>query len=369
MRNLKMIHRLAGLVLTAVLPLLATSAAAKNYQQQNLVSDLSTEGATQPVDPDLLNPWGIVNPPGGPLWVADNNSGFSTLYNGAGVKVALTVMIPPPMGGMPPAAPTGVVWNGTSKFIISNMTVSGAANFIFDTEDGTISAWNSTVDPIVAGASTATLVVDNSSKSAVYKGLALGSRSTLASNGSGEYLYATNFREGVVEEYDSTFTFVNSFTDTTLPAGFAPFGIRNINGNLWVTFARQNAAKHDDAPGKGNGYVDVFDTDGNLLRRFVSKGKLNSPWGMALAPANFGKFSNELLIGNTADGTINAYDLATGHFVGTLDGQKGKPITNDRLWSLDFGDTVTAASPSDLFFTAGLNNETDGLFGKIVAVP
>jgi uncharacterized protein (TIGR03118 family) len=369
MRSLKMIRRLAGLVLSTVLPLLATPAAAKNYQQNNLVSNLSTVGATQPVDPDLLNPWGIVNPPGGPLWVSDNNAGVSTLYQGTGLKVALTVTIPPPMGGMPPAAPTGVVWNGTSKFIVSNMTLSGAALFIFDTEDGTISAWNSTVDPIVAGASTATLVVDNSSSGAVYKGLALGSRSTLASDNSGEYLYATNFHAGVVEEYDSTFTFVKSFTDTTLPSGYAPFGIRNINGNLYVTFALQNASKHDDVPGKGHGFVDVFDTDGNLIQRFASKGKLNSPWGLALAPADFGKFSNDLLIGNTGDGRIGAYDLNTGNFRDTLDGQDGKPISNDRLWALDFGDSVVAASPNDLFFTAGISAEADGLFGKIVAVP
>jgi uncharacterized protein (TIGR03118 family) len=367
MSNLKMIRRLAGLVLAAVLPLLATPAAAKNYQQVNLVSDLS--GATV-VDANLLNPWGIVNPPGGPLWVSDNNAGVSTLYQGTGAKVALTVTIPPPMGGMGPATPTGVVWNGTRGFIVTNSAmVSGAAAFIFDTEDGTISGWNSTVDPIVAGLSTATLAKDNSLSGAVYKGLALGSRSALASNNLGVYLYATNFNAAVVEEYDSTFTLVKSFTDTTLPSGYAPFGIRNINGNLYVTFALQNALKHDDVPGKGHGFVDVFDTDGNLLQRFASKGKLNSPWGLALAPADFGKFSNRLLIGNTGDGRINAYNLANGNFVGTLDGQNGKPISNDRLWALDFGDSVVAASPNDLFFTAGIKNEADGLFGKIVAVP
>jgi uncharacterized protein (TIGR03118 family) len=172
-----------------------------------------------------------------------------------------------------------------------------------------------------------------------------------------------------VEEYDSTFTFVKSFTDTTLPDGYATFGIKNINGNLYVTFALQNTMKHDDVPGKGHGFVDVFDTDGKMIQRFASKGKLNSPWGLALAPADFGKFSNELLIGNTGDGKIHAYDLATGHFEGTLKNQNDKPITNDRLWALDFGDSVVAGSPDDLFFTSGYNNETDGLFGKIVAVP
>jgi uncharacterized protein (TIGR03118 family) len=172
MKNVKIIHRLAGLVLTAVLPLLATPAAAKNYEQKNLVSNLSSVGATQPVDPDLLNPWGIVNPPGGPLWVSDNNAGVETLYQGTGLKVALTVTVPPPMGGMGSATPTGVVWNGTRGFVVTKMAVSGAALFIFDTEDGTISGWNSTVDPIVAGHSTANLVIDNSANDAVYKGLA-----------------------------------------------------------------------------------------------------------------------------------------------------------------------------------------------------
>jgi len=373
MRNLKMIHRVAGLVLTAILPLLAAPVAAKDYKQVNLVSDLSTVGATQPVDANLLNPWGIVSPPGGPLWVSDNNAGVSTLYNGLGAKVPLTVIVPPPMGGSGPSAPTGIVWGpGRTFFVVSKVVAgklkSGPAAFIFDTEDGTISGWNPTVDPTHAILTVDNSVLDFPAKNAVYKGLALGTRSTL-SNNLGLYLYATNFHDGVVEEYDSTFTFVTSFTDKTLPSGFAPFGIRNINGNLWVTFALQNAAKHDDVPGKGNGFVDVFDTDGNMLWRFASKGKLNSPWGLALAPADFGKFSNKLLIGNTGDGTINAYDLASGGFAGTLDDQEGKPISNDRLWALDFGDNVVSANPNDLFFTAGINGEKDGLFGKIVAVP
>jgi uncharacterized protein (TIGR03118 family) len=359
---------LLGLVLTVVLPLLATPAAAKNYQQVNLVSD--TVGAAV-VDANLLNPWGIVNPPGGPLWVSDNNAGVATLYNGVGtpfpVGTPLIVTIPTPLKGAPPATPTGIVW-GPRGFVVNNGVKSGAAAFIFDTEDGTISGWSPTVDPTHAILAVDNSVLDDPSKSAVYKGLALGTRSTL-SNNLGLYLYATNFHDGFVEEYDSTFTLVTTFTDKNLPSGFAPFGIRNINGNLYVTFALQDKAKHDDMPGKGNGFVDVFDTDGNMIQRFASKGKLNSPWGLALAPADFGKFSNDLLIGNTGDGTIHAYDLASGHFAGTLDDQHGKPISNDRLWSLDFGDTVVAASPSDLFFTAGINNEKDGLFGKIVAVP
>jgi uncharacterized protein (TIGR03118 family) len=372
MRSLKMIHRVAGLVLTAVLPLLATPAAAKNYKQENLVSDLSTVGATV-VDANLLNPWGIVNPPGGPLWVSDNNAGVATLYNGVGTpfplppSAPLIVTIPTPLKGTPPAAPTGIVW-GPRGFVVSSGGKSGAAAFIFATEDGTISGWNPTVDATHAILAVDNSVLDDPSKNAVYKGLALGTRSTL-SNKLGLYLYATNFHDGVVEEYDSTFTFVTSFTDKTLPSGFAPFGIRNINGNLYVTFALQNTAKHDDVAGKGHGFVDVFDTDGKMLRRFASKGKLNSPWGLALAPADFGKFSNKLLIGNFGDGRINAYDLATGNFAGTLDDQQGKPLSNDGLWALDFGDTVLAANPNELFFTAGINNEKDGLFGKIVAVP
>ena len=354
MLDSRIIRSLFGVVLTAVLPLLATPAAGQ-YTQVNLVSDLP--GRATNTDPQLLNPWGVVNPPGGPLWVSDNATGVSTLYQGNGTKLSLVVIIPPPAGGTGPAAPTGVVWN-TRGFVVTKGTTSGVAAFIFDTEDGTISGWNPTVDPIHA-----ILKVDNSAKGAVYKGLALGS------NSSGTFLYATNFHDGVVEMYDSTFAFVKSFTDPTLPLGYAPFGIRNIDGNLYVTFALQNAAKHDDVAGKGHGFVDIFDTNGYKIKRLASRGSLNSPWGLALGPADFGKLSNHLLIGNFGDGMIHAFDLKDGEFKGTLEGSDGKPLVNDGLWALWFGDGVALGNPNELFFTAGINGEADGLFGKILAMP
>src|SRR5260370_21170891 len=264
------IRSLFGVVLTALLPLLATPAAGQ-YSQVNLVSDLPGRAAN--TDLQLLNPWGVVNPPGGPLWVSDNGAGVSTLYQGNGTKQSLVVTIPPPNGGKGPAAPTGVVWN-TRRFVVSKGITSGVSAFIFATEDRTISGWNPTVDP-----TNAILKVDNSARGAVYKGLALGS------NSSGTFLYATNFHDGVVEMYDSTFAFIKSFSDPTLPLGYAPFGIRNIDGNLYVTFALQNAARHDDVAGRGHGFVDVFDTTGNRIRRFASRGPVDSPWGLALAPA------------------------------------------------------------------------------------
>jgi uncharacterized protein (TIGR03118 family) len=248
--------------------------------------------------------------------------------------------------------PTGIVWNGTQGFILSNKLT---ALFIFDSEDGTISGWNNNIS-----LTNAVLKVNNSASGAVYKGLALGN------NALGTFLYATNFHSGEVEMYDDTFKLVGSFTDHDVPEGFAPFGIRNVNGNLYVTFALQNSVKHDDVPGAGNGFVDVFDTSGNLIRRFASGDELDSPWGVALAPADFGRFSNKLLIGNTGDGTINAFDLKSGRFEGKLE-DDGKPLTNDRLWALWFGDGVAAGAPNQLFFTAGIDDENHGLLGVITA--
>jgi len=350
-------------VLLAALPLLATPAAAQ-YEQVNLVSDIPGLAAmTDPPCPGLptpclLNPWGVVNPPGGPLWVSDNNAGVSTLYQGNGTRVPLVVTIPPPMGATGPAAPTGVVWNGTRGFVVTKGNASGAAVFIFDTEDGTISGWNPAVD-----GTHAILAVDHSPKGAVYKGLALGS------NSAGVFLFAANFHDAVVEMYDSTFHLIKTFTDPTVPPGYAPFGIRNIDGNLYVTFALQNAAKHDDVAGAGHGFVDIFDTNGTRIKRLVSRGPLNSPWGLALAPADFGRFSNHLLIGNFGDGKINAFDLGDGEFKDALEDSDGKPLVNNGLWSLWFGDGLALGNPNELFFTAGINDEADGLLGKILAIP
>jgi uncharacterized protein (TIGR03118 family) len=241
--------------------------------------------------------------------------------------------------------------------------VSGPGQFIFATEDGTISGWNPNVD-----LTHAILSVDNANVTSgpVYKGLAMGH------NRSGNFLFAANFRFGTVDVYNATFAKVGSFTDSQLLKDcplpnqcFAPFGIQNIAGNLYVTYALQNAAKHDDVAGPGNGFVDVFDTTGNLIRRFASHGPLNSPWGLAVAPANFGKFSNDVLVGNFGDGHINAFDPSTGVFLGQLRDENGQAITNSGLWGVAFGNGGLAGDTNTLFFCAGINDEADGLFGSI----
>jgi uncharacterized protein (TIGR03118 family) len=238
---------------------------------------------------------------------------------------------------------------------------SGKSFFIFDTEDGTISGWNPTVD-----ATHAILAVDNSASGAVYKGLAI------ASTGSGNFLYAANFHSGMVDMFNGTFTKIKSFTDSQLASDcplpgqcFAPFGIQTIAGKLYVTYALQNAEKHDDVAGAGNGFVDVFDPNGTLLQRLASHGTLNSPWGIALAPSKLANISNELLIGNFGDGRINVFDPDTGRFRGQLKDLSGHPLTIDGLWGLRFGNGANAGPTTRLFFTAGPNHEQDGLFGSL----
>lgn len=326
------------------------------YKQTNLVSDGAVQAPT--TDPHLKNPWGIAAIPGSPFWVSDNGTGVSTLYDGKGNIVPLTVTIPPPAGSPPGtlATPTGIVWNPNARqFLLAPMQ---PAVFIFATEDGTISAWNPATSP-----TSAVLKVDNSGSGAIYKGLAL------ATNSSGVFLYATNFRNGTVDVFDSTFkpaTLSGSFSDPTIPAGYAPFGIDFIDGNLFVSYALQDAAKEDDVKGPGHGFVDVFDTDGHLIRRFASRGRLNSPWGMVRAPLDFGGFGTRILIGNFGDGRISAFS-SYGDFRGQLRDSSRKPITIDGLWGLIFG-TGAAASSNTLYFTAGVNDEADGLFGSLEAV-
>ena len=361
---------LASVIAPLMLLLLALPAAAfaqplqGSYRQTNLVSDLV--GAAQFTDPNLVNPWGLVHGPATPWWVSDNGTGVSTLYNGQGVKVPLTVTIPPPAGS--PAgttsAPTGVIFNGNGGFNVSENGTSFSSLFIFDTEDGTISGWNLNF----ADRSHAVLAVDRSNvgKGAVYKGLAIGS------NSSGTFIFATNFRFGTVEMFDTNFNLVRSFTDHLLPQSYAPFGIQNIGGNLYVTFAKQDSAKHDDVAGAGHGFVDVFDTNGNLIRRLIARGSLNSPWGLAPAPADFGQFSNDLLVGNFGDGHINVFDPNTGAALGSLEIGGVIPIQIDGLWSLQFGNGAnggaTNGASNELFFTAGIDGEAHGLFGDIQSV-
>jgi uncharacterized protein (TIGR03118 family) len=345
---------IAGLSLGVGLALLPGRAGAF-YAQTNLVSDLP--GVAEFLDPDLVNPWGMSSSSTSPIWVSDNGTGLSTLYNGAGVKQGLVVTIPlPPGSPNSNSAPTGQV-----NIASPSSLVFGGARFIFATEDGTIASWS--------GGTAATLSVNNSAASAVYKGIAV------VGTGSSSRLYAANFFSGHVEAYDSSFTPILSgaFQDPNIPAGFAPFGIQNVGGNLVVTYAKQDAAKHDDVAGAGNGYVDVYNASGVLQQRLVSNGPLNSPWGIALAPSNFGAFSNDLLIGNFGDGTINVFDPVTGVFLGTLDGANGNPIVIEGLWGLLFGNGGAGGATDQLFFSAGIpgpggNIEDNGLFG-FLAIP
>jgi uncharacterized protein (TIGR03118 family) len=328
------------------------------YQQTNLVSNLP--GKAPITDPNLVNPWGISYSPMGPFWISDNGTGLSTLYDGQGNIQPLVVTIPPPPGGTT-SAPTGTVYNSNSNaFVVKENKKSGSSLFLFDTEDGTISGWNPNVDQ-----TNAILAVDNSSSGAVYKGLAI------ATNQSGIFLYATNFHAGTVDVFDKNFApaqLSGSFSDPSIPKGYAPFGIQSIGSNLVVTYAKQDKMKHDDVPGLGHGYVDVFDTNGNLIKRLISQGQLNSPWGLAMAPANFGEFSGDLLVGNFGNGHINAYDPNSGALLGTLMNSKGKVIKISGLWGLMFGNGGQAGQTNQLFFTAGLHNEADGLFGMITAM-
>ena len=346
------------------LPVAADAQGGGFYHQTNLVSDLA--GVAKFQDPNLVNAWGLSHSPTGPWQISDNGTGLSTRYKGNGMGVPPVVTIPLPGGG-PGGAPTGNVFNGTSDFVVTQGSASGPSQFIFATEDGTISGWNPNVN-----LTHALIAVDRSTVrqgkflGAVYKGLAMGQ------NSSGNFLFATDFRFGTVEMFDAKFTLVKSFTDPALASDcplrdqcFAPFGIQNIGGNLFVTFALQNAAHHDDVAGPGNGFVDVFDTNGNLMRHFASQGTLNSPWGLVLAPAKFGTFSNDILVGNFGDGRINAFNPASGAFLGQLQDQNGQPITINGLWGVAFGNGGLAGDTNTLFFASGLNDEADGLFGSI----
>jgi uncharacterized protein (TIGR03118 family) len=314
-----------------------------SYSVTKLVADDASAGAAS-VDADLVNPWGMAFGPTGILWVANNHSGTSTLYNAGGSKVATVVAIPSKdsaAGG----APTGVIYNGSSDFAIPG---GGAALFIFAGEDGTISSWG-------ASMTSAQLVADRSAGDAVYKGIAM------ATNGGANYLYATDFKNSHVDVFNGTYQYVKSFTDANIPAGFAPFGIQNINGMLYVTYAKQEGAESDDdEPGVGNGYVDVFNPDGTLLKRFASTGTLNSPWAVALAPQGFGSFSGDILVGNFGDGMIGAYDQS-GKFLGMLHDAGNTTISIEGLWGLTFG----PSNSTTLYFTAGPDDENHGLLGTL----
>ena len=352
----------AGLLAANAAPV----SAATLFNQLNLVSDIP--GLAHVTDPNLVNSWGIsesTGPKGSPFWISDNGTGLSTLYSvpGSGpLSVSIVPLVVTVPGAVPKttSAPTGQVFNflaGTGAFKLHN---GNPAAFLFDSEDGAISGWN--------GGTTADIMVNNT-PGAVYKGLAI-------SNFMGGTIYATNFRAGTIDAFDSSFnptlTGTGDFVDPNLPAGYAPFNDKVINGELYVTYAVQDALKHDDVKGPGNGVVDIFNLNGTFDERLVSNGPtsaLNSPWGMEMAPSSFGQFAGDLLVGNFGDGKINAYNATTGVWIGTLDGANGNPIVIDGLWALTIGNGASGGSLNSLYFTAGPNGESDGLFGTLTAAP
>jgi uncharacterized protein (TIGR03118 family) len=351
----------------------------REFSQANLVSDDQPGHLNASIqDANLINPWGVAFTPTGPFWVNNNHTGTATVYDVDPQTNAITafptasplvVTIAPPqaVSGVTTASPTGIVFNSDQNGFMLN---GKPATFIMDTEDGTISAWN--------GGTSTTLEVDNSANAAlgdpnvppaegigaVYKGLAIGTQKDGTT-----LLYATNFRHGTVDVFNSQWQQVNSLTDGDLPPGFAPFNAQVLDGHLFVSYAKQDPFKHDDVAGAGNGFIDEFSLTGKLEARVASNGPLNSPWGMAIAPDDFGKFAGDLLVGNFGDGTINAFNLKNDKFVGTLDGVDGKPITIGDLWTLTPGNGGMAGSNGEIFFTAGVQSESFGLFGAIAPVP
>jgi uncharacterized protein (TIGR03118 family) len=347
----------------------AVGAHPSGFRQVNLVSNIP--GVAPLTDTDLVNAWGLAASPGtdaapgSPLWVSDNGSDKTTLYSSGTAssvtKSGLTV-------GISSGAPTGQVFNvDPTGFVVHDASGhSGSASFIFDTENGTIDAWNAGVGATAPGSSLVTEVPVDNGANAVYKGLATAQ----ASDGQ-TYLYAANFRSGRVEVYNSDFKPVELpgglFVDPRIPAGYAPFNVQELAGKLYVTYAEQDATLHDDVAGPGHGFVDVFTNDGALIKRLVTRGQLNSPWGLALAPAGFGRFGGDLLVGNFGNGRINVYNPHTGAHLGELGQANGQPIVIDGLWGLLFGNG-NAAKTSELLFSAGPNGESHGLLGKIVPV-
>lgn len=336
------------------------------YKRADLVSNQAGAAPTQ--DAHLVNGWGLVALPTSPFWVSDNGTGFSTLYTGAGQQIHLFVTVPPaptsPAGSL--GTPTGIVGNispNPKDFTFTNKEndKSGVAVFIFATLDGTISAWNPLVDGIdpTTGLSHATIVADSSSFGAVYTGLAIAVNSSEQA-----FLYAADDGPNRrVDVFDSTFKLVHSFSDPSIPKGFAPYGIQAIGDQIWVTYTALNKAQ--------GGFVDVFDTGGTLVKHFAVHGPLHSPWGIAQAPPDFGPMSNAILISNNISrGRINAFNPQTGEFLGPLRDPNGKPIEIDGVWALQFGQGGGPnGAPNQLFFTAGPNNYANGLFGVITLGP
>jgi len=337
---------LAGFFMAVIV---CASQAWAGYAATNLISDIP--GAAKRTDGNLVNPWGIAVGSSGTIWVANNGTGTSTLYDYHGVPQSLVVNIPPSASNTEGANPTGIVFNDGPGFVVSSGGVSGPSIFIFVSEDGSISGWNPTVS-----STEAILAVDDGDEGSVYKGAALGESS------SGLRLFVTNFSEAKVSIYTDTFAEIDddeAFVDPDIPSTFSPFGIQNINGLIYVTYAKRDRDGEDDVPGHGHGYVSVFDAEGNFIQRLITRGDLNSPWGLTVAPSHFGNLSGSLLVGNFGDGLIHGYDLATGAFIGTMLKPDGTPLVLDELWALH---TLGGTS---VYFTAGIVEEEHGLFGLI----
>jgi uncharacterized protein (TIGR03118 family) len=331
----------------------APSMHANAYEVRKLVSDQA--GVARHRDRRLVNAWGLAAGPSTPWWVANNHTQTSTLYDGTGARIPLVVRVN--------GDPTGAVFNGGSDFVVSHGGASGPALFLFDGEAGMIRGWSPGVPP-PAPSTKAFTVVNRSGQGAIFKGLAI------ASTAHGDFLYATDFHNGRVDVFNGAFQqrhWAGAFTDPGLPAGYAPFGIQEIGGRIYVTFALQGADAVDEVHGAGLGFVDAFNTHGRLLARVASHGALDAPWGLAWAPWNFGRFSNDLLVGNFGNGWINAYAWEHGHFEheGALRSGNGMPIAIDGLWAIRFGNGDGAGPKNSLFFTAGPAGETHGLFGRI----
>jgi uncharacterized protein (TIGR03118 family) len=337
-------HTLALVVALALGFAILPGDAVAQYQLTNLTENLSNRAPH--TDPNLVNAWGLARSATGPFWVSDNGTGLSTLYDGLGNPQSLVVSIPAAAGGV--GSPSGLAFNGSNDFVVSQNGLSGTALFVFATVDGTISGWS----PSVA-LNNAIIAADNSKAGAVYTGLAI------SSGKNGNFLYAADNANDRVDVYDGSFRLIKTLTDSTIPEGFSAYGVQDLNSQVYVTFASTG-----NAPG---GFIDIFTEQGSFVKRFAQGGTLNQPWGIALAPVNFGPFSTAVLVGdNLPQGTVNAFNAKTGKFLGQLKDSSGKVIHIDQLWGIEFGGGSTSnGAVNQLFFTAGPSNYQNGLFGTI----
>jgi len=357
--SIRRLHRAAGLFAAASIA--ATYADAQGfYQIQNLVSDGYYEAPHH--DANLINPWGLVASPTGKWWVADEDTGKATVYDGAGNLDPLVVDIPT-VGATTGGPATGIVHNPTTNFVISDGTSSAPAVFLFAGLDGMITGWSPTLPP-PPPSTHAHVAVDNSAQASIYIGLAL------ASTASGDRLYAADFHNRRIDVFDGSFQPVNlpgAFFDPEVPSQFSPFNVMNLNGRIYVAYARIDRDGMEEVTGPGQGFVSLYSTEGVLIKSLIHRGKLNAPWGMAIAPSNFGQFSNLLLVGNLGNGRINAYDPLTGTLRGTLRKASGIPLHVDGLWGIAFGNGVQSGPTNALYFAAGPGDEEHGVFGRIDA--